>query len=409
MGYLRRLLESQPMLTRIPAQSTIASGQSSSYNAHVRATGDSQGRYAFIYIADGHPIGVDLTKLAGSRIQAQWFDPRTGTYSNAGTFARSSNQGFDPPGNTANGNDWVLVLTATETAMATPAPTGNQNADPPIVYTVYKGVEYARVGNKSLLLDLYLPHSKGSHPLIIWIHGGAWLEGSRALKSDAPVIRQLERGYAVASIDYRLSQEAKFPAQIFDCKAAVRWLRAKAATYNLDPDRFAAWGSSAGGHLAALLGTSGSVTKLEDLGMGNSHYSSRVQAVVDWYGPTDLLQMGAHALPCSKIDHNSGNSPESQLIGCPIQTCKDKARRANPITYISKGDPPFLILHGTNDCVVSPHQSQLLYTALRAAGLKASLHLLQGGGHGGEHFTADATIRLVEQFLDKTLRFSVVE
>ena len=119
-----------------------------------------------------------------------------------------------------------------------------------------RDIEYARVGNKSLKLDLYLPEGQGPFPLIIWVHGGGWTSGDKSLSANSSQIRQTTRGYAVASVNYRLSQEAKFPAQIEDCKAAVRWLRANATQYNVDPSRVAAWGSSAGGHLVALMGTS---------------------------------------------------------------------------------------------------------------------------------------------------------
>jgi acetyl esterase/lipase len=146
-----------------------------------------------------------------------------------------------------------------------------------------RDLEYARAGEKSLLLDLYLPEkSRHSLPLIIWIHGGAWTGGDKA---DCPARRLLQRGYAVASINYRLSNEAIFPAQIEDCKAAIRWLRAHAKQYGLDADHFGAWGSSAGGHLVALLGTTGDLKQF-DKG-DNLDFSSRVQAVCDFYGPTD--------------------------------------------------------------------------------------------------------------------------
>ena len=144
----------------------------------------------------------------------------------------------------------------------------------------------------------------------------------------------LKDGYAGASLNYRLSQHALFPAQLEDVKAAVRWLRANAETYRLDPNRFAAWGSSAGGHLVAMLGTTGDVAEFE---VGeNLKMSSRVQAVVDYFGPTDFLQMDAQSLPDGLV-HDAPDSPESQLVGGPIQEHQDRVARANPITYVSKG------------------------------------------------------------------------
>ena len=269
----------------------------------------------------------------------------------------------------------------------------------------FKDVEYARAGSKRLLLDIYLPDGAGPFPVIIWIHGGSWLSGD---KDGGPAIRQASRGYAVASINYRLSYEAKFPAQLEDCKAAVRWLRANAATYNLDPTRIAAWGSSAGGHLAALLGTTADVADLEG-DLGNATFSSRVQTVIDWYGPTDLLKMNQQALPCNVIDHDSVLSPESLLIGCAIQTCKEKTERANPIRYITADDPPFLIMHGTADCLVSPLQSQIFYDALQTIGLDSTLIFLQGAGHGGDAFDKSDTLKIVDDFLDLHLKTAAIE
>src|SRR5260221_4919549 len=154
----------------------------------------------------------------------------------------------------------------------------------------------------------------------------------------------LDQGYAVASLNYRLSGEALFPAQIEDCKAAVRWLRAHAKEYSLDPEHFGAWGSSAGGHLVALLGPSGDVKEFEK--GPHLDQSSRVQAVCDYFGPTDFLQMDAHAIPDARLKHDLPNSPESRLIGGPIQENKDKVAKVNPITYVTPDDPPVLIVHG---------------------------------------------------------------
>lgn len=267
---------------------------------------------------------------------------------------------------------------------------------------VLRDLEYARAGEKALLLDLYLPeNAAGPLPLIIWIHGGGWSSGS---KSGGPAIRLSGRGFAVASIDYRLSGEAVFPAQIEDCKAAVRWLRANSGKYNLDPRRFAAWGGSAGGHLVALLGTSGGVKELEGT-IGNLEQSSRVQAVVDFFGPTDLLQMDAQAarnpaVP-SKIKHDDPKSPESRLIGGPIQQNQERAAAANPITYVSRDDPPFLIMHGDRDPLVPLEQSRILYDALRAGGVEATFHVVKGGGHG---FSGPEVDRMIDEFLDRRLR-----
>src|SRR5581483_402137 len=193
-------------------------------------------------------------------------------------------------------------------------------------------------------LDLIVPKSDAPVPLIVWVHGGAWQGGSKA--GNNPAFALLARGYAVAAINYRLSQHAVYPAQIHDCKAAVRFLRSNARKYNLNPDAFGVWGASAGGHLVALLGTTGNVKELEGAVGGHAGVSSRVQAVCDFFGPTDLTKMAAQTTVKGPIDHDSPNSPESKLVGGPIQENKEKAAKANPITYVSKDDPPFLILHG---------------------------------------------------------------
>jgi acetyl esterase/lipase len=186
-----------------------------------------------------------------------------------------------------------------------------------------------------------------------------------------------------------------FPAQIHDCKAAIRWLRGNAKTYRLDPSRFVVWGSSAGGHLSALLGTSGEVTELEDLSMGYPEMSSRVQGVVDWYGPTDFLTMGGK--------HNRQTSPESLLMGCPIQDCPDQVAKANPINYISADDPPFFIQHGTVDKAVPFNQSEMLYTALRDAKVPATFVPLEGVGHSDPRFSHTNNVALIEAFIDRIL------
>jgi acetyl esterase/lipase len=213
----------------------------------------------------------------------------------------------------------------------------------------------------------------------------------------SPALRFTANGYAVAQVGYSLSQEAKFPAQIHDCKAAVRWLRANAAKYNLDPNKFVAWGGSAGGHLVALLGTSGGVAELE----GNDNdlrESSRVQAVVDWFGLTDFLHIGDAK---SDLQHNAPDSPESKLIGGALLENKDKAAKASPITYVSKDAPPFLIMHGDHDRTVPFNQSELLYTALKEAGVDATLVPMKGAGHG---FGGPEAIAPVRGFLERCLK-----
>ncbi len=243
-----------------------------------------------------------------------------------------------------------------------------------------KNRAYVRHGGRRQTLDLYAPKKAKEVPLIVWIHGGAFLFGSKEGFPVEPVpLHFLLEGYAVASINYRLSSEAVFPAQLEDCKAAVRWLRAQSDEFGIDPNRIGVWGASAGGNLAALVGTTGEVPDFE---VGeNLGFSSRVQAVCDFFGPTDFLQMDANRLPDGQI-HNAPDSPESKLVGGPIQDYPDKVRRVNPITYVTKSAPPFLIVHGTLDRLVPFNQSELLVAALEAAGAPVNFHPVEGGGHG---------------------------
>jgi acetyl esterase/lipase len=252
-----------------------------------------------------------------------------------------------------------------------------------------------------LQLDLLQPAAGSPVPLVIWIHGGGWLSGSRSpLPSQVSAL--CSRGYAVASVDYRLTQTAIWPAQIQDVKGAVRFLRAHAGSYNLDPSRFAAWGTSAGGHLAAVLATAadvptatvGSVTvDLEGTTGGNLGVSSRVQAAIDWYGATDVLQMSLYA---SSVDHDARLSAEGKLVGGPVQLNPELAATADPITYVSADDPPFLVMHGTIDDTIPFNQSELLVDALRAAGVPVTFVPVQGVDHG---FLDDATAQRVYDFL----------
>ena len=258
-----------------------------------------------------------------------------------------------------------------------------------------KNIPYTDSANVSQMLDLYLPESAGDPvPLIIWIHGGGWKSGSK--ENCLPVrLGFTERGYAVAGINYRLTGEAPFPAQIEDCKAAVRWLRAHAAEYGLNPDRFGVWGASAGGHLAALLGTSGDISAF-DTG-GSLHVSSRVQAVCDYYGPADF---GSFFKTPGFERHAREDSPEFLLLGGKPEA----AAGASPAAYATADDPPFLIIHGDQDRTVPPDQSRRMDAALRAAGSETELIFLPGSGHGGPAFSSSEMIQKVADFFDRHLK-----
>ncbi len=241
--------------------------------------------------------------------------------------------------------------------------------------TVEKNLVYASINNVDLKLDLYVPKkAEGPMPLVVWIHGGGWREGS---KERCPALPLLRRGFAVASINYRLTDVAVFPAQIYDCKAAIRYLRANAKTYDIDPDRIGVWGASAGGHLAALLGTTNGNKELEGSIGNHLNVSSDVQAVCDWFGPSDFMTM-----PIGKRQFKVGQDPEIKFLGGPISEKQELARQCSPATHVTKDAPPFLIMHGDQDPLVPLQQSQLLYDRLNAAGVDARLIVMEGSGHG---------------------------
>lgn len=266
-----------------------------------------------------------------------------------------------------------------------------------------RDVVYATVGDRKLVLDLYLPEKVSKPlPMVVWIHGGGWRNGSKdnAASRLNPV---LTRGYAAASVGYRLSGEAIFPAAIADCKAAIRYLRANAQKLGVDPNRIGVWGSSAGGHLVALLGTSGDERKW-DQHREHANVSARVQAVCNWFGPTDFLRMNDFP---SRIDHDAARSPESLFIGGPIQERKAKVAEANPITYVTADDPPFLHMHGDKDQLVAYNQSELLHAALEKAGAPSELYRVKNGDHGFRGATEDTQQQLsdrVVKFFDQHLK-----
>jgi len=254
---------------------------------------------------------------------------------------------------------------------------------------VLKGIEFAHPEDSApLLLDLYLPASpeqSGPLPTIVHFHGGGWRTGGRSSLGPqvdsldlSPIERLVDAGFVVASADYRLSSVAHFPAQLLDAKAAVRWLRANAATYNVDTHRIYAWGDSAGGHLASLVGlTAGSA----DYAGHDAGISDTVAAVAAWYPPTDLLHMGEQRLPDAVASADDPGSREALLLGAQPADAPDKAAAASPITYAGNHAPPFFLAHGTADRFVPPAQSATLAAALEAAGADVELLLIEGADH----------------------------
>jgi acetyl esterase/lipase len=275
---------------------------------------------------------------------------------------------------------WLLLAAGQVTAMP---PEALQ------ALTVYRNLAYVPNGHERQTLDLYLPEKgNGPFPLIVWIHGGAWTSGS---KDECVPLPWALKGYVVASINYRLSQDATFPAQIEDCKAAVRWLRANAARYKIDRDRVIAWGDSAGGHLAALLGTTGDESE-----PAPPFESSRVQAVIDWYGRADLSRV------CT--DPSMAEHAVARMLGGSGPQMAEIARRASPIAHVSPDDPPFLIMHGDRDATVPLQQSEAFASALKHAHVPVTLLILSGVGHGGQEFLHPERVRIIDSFLREYLQ-----
>lgn len=258
---------------------------------------------------------------------------------------------------------------------------------------VERDVVYGKAGDRPLKLDVYRPlQPAGDRPLpaIVFIHGGGWQHGDKS--NGGGVGAFASSGHYVGfSVGYRLSGEATWPAQIHDCKAAVRWVRANAKAYNVDPDRIGVWGPSAGGHLSALLGTSGDVKELEG-DNGTPGVSSRVRCVVDVCGPADFS--------------NFRHAAVRALFGGRFEQRMDEAKAASPITHVSKDDPPFLILHGTEDKTVPVSQSEALAAAMKNAGVDVTFVPVTGAGHGIRTDEARQRIRL---FFAKHLRGEPVE
>jgi acetyl esterase/lipase len=281
------------------------------------------------------------------------------------------------------------------------------NLPEPVAQT-YTDLAYA-TSHQAQKLDVYLPAAKAPFPVVIMIHGGGWVMGDkREYATSNKTKALLDRGYAVIAINYRLSGVAKFPAQIQDVKAAVRYVRANAEKYKLNSNKIAAWGTSAGGHLTALLATSAGEKLFDDANLGNANQSSAIQAAVDWFGPTDFLQMDAQSVAqgCGAGGHDLKSSPESALMGFEIQTNKTKVANANPITYVSTSTSPMYITHGMSDCTVPLGQSQILYDAiLKIKGPKdVQLNFLTASGHGTGKFENVETVNLMIDFLDTYLK-----
>ncbi|WP_254514004.1 alpha/beta hydrolase [Anatilimnocola floriformis] len=267
-------------------------------------------------------------------------------------------------------------------------------------------VKYVPDGDAAQALDIVYPETPSDKPLplLVWIHGGGWSGGS---KSEMPYLSQLARGYVVCSVEYRFSQKAIFPAQIQDCQAAIRFLRANAKKYSIDPEKIGVGGASAGGHLAALVGTSGGKKAFPAIG-GNEDQSDRVQAVCDIFGPTDFYTVIKQAEADKNVKNifkwNTDGDPYHKLIAAKVGEDKEKCEAVSPVKYVSKDNPPFLILHGDHDTLVPYAQSEELQELLGKAGVESTLQKLPGAGHGGASFLLPGVIKLATSFFDKHLK-----
>jgi len=297
----------------------------------------------------------------------------------------------------------LLALAAVLAAL--PARAQDVGADTPINLPtppgvrIYSDLAYEDQGGPRQRLDLYLPFPVPAKPmpLIVFLHGGGWRKGSKA-DGRAFAFRMVARGYAVACPNFRLSSDAPFPAQLQDCKSAVRWLRDNAVRYRLDASHFGAAGVSSGGHLAALLGASGSNHLFDSL--GHMGASSSVQAACVFFGPIDLLRF-----------HETSSAPQTpqadevvQLLGGNPRIQRQQAEQANPITHLQGDAPPFLLVHGTEDTVVPPGQSRLFYDELAKRRIPVHLHLIHGAGHTGPAFVAPEINAMVDEFFSRWLK-----
>lgn len=260
---------------------------------------------------------------------------------------------------------------------------------------VIRDVEFARVSGEPLTLDLHLPSGRARAPLIVWVHGGAWRSGSR---KDMPLAKLVEAGYAVASVDYRLSTQAKFPAQIHDLKAAVRFLRDHGAEWKLPVKKILIAGDSAGGHLAALVGVSNGNAELEgDLG-SNRAQSSDVQGIISFYGganlTTILKQSTPHGLSVRvpALDLLLGGQPDDMPA---------LARLASPVFQVDKHDPPLLLLHGDQDPQMPVNQALELAGAYEKVKAPVQLEIVHGAAHGGAVFYDEERLAVVREFLQR--------
>lgn len=278
---------------------------------------------------------------------------------------------------------WVLTMATFLASAFTAAMASTANkvldfqipVDLPNDLAYFHDVEIGKGGVRILKMEICAPKIKPNKPLpaLVYIHGGGWNKGSKD-EHARKIMGYARDGYVGVSIQYRLTHEAIFPSQLEDCKLAIRFLRANAEQYHINPDKIGVWGSSAGSHLAALLGTTGDVKELEGNG-GWPGVSSRVQAVVDWYGPANFI-----------TEFANNYSSVTKLLGVKALADPDKAKRAMPGTYASQDDPPFLVMHGNKDTTIPYADSVAFSDVLKKAGVDVTLIIVDGAGHGFKEF-----------------------
>lgn len=277
---------------------------------------------------------------------------------------------------------------------AEPTPLGERPKEVPEDAKVLRNLAYVENGHAQQKLDLYLP-AQPKGPLLVWIHGGGWIGGT---KDKPPGLALVKNGVAVASVEYRFSQHAIFPAQIEDCKAAIRWLRAHAKEYGYRDDMVAGWGASAGGHLVALLAVTGQV---KDFDVGaNLEQSSAIQCGIDWFGPSDFPAYDPN-LPTPMVQRENPDSVLAKLFGGIVSEKLELAKRASPVTWVTKSAAPLLIMQGTADPLVPPDQSQRLNDKLKSVGADVTLDIIEGAGHGGPQFVTQEKLKMIMEFLTK--------
>ncbi len=260
---------------------------------------------------------------------------------------------------------------------------------------VRQDIEYAKHNGISLKLDLYLPQEiKGDVPVIVFVHGGGWKNGSK--DSGKRGAWMVPHGFAIASISYRLTDVGQWPDQINDCYAAVRWVRKNAKKYGLNGERIGCWGTSAGAHLTALMGTRTFT--------GRERVSSRVQATADWFGPSELLSMPPNNVGNGRTEEDVAKSNGAILLGATVKDVPQLAKDASALDNVSGDDSPFLIMHGTADPGVPLSQSEKLHAALTAVGVPSIFVKLKGAKHGGPEFITPESNKIFLDFFAEHLK-----